>query len=30
MRPMKDEAEKRKNNPDARELAERLNAFFAA
>jgi tetratricopeptide (TPR) repeat protein len=30
MRPLQEEAEKRKNNPDARDLAERLGSFFAA
>lgn len=30
MKPLREEAEKRKNNPDARDLAERLGTFFAA
>src|SRR5690606_8226563 len=30
MKPLKREAERRVNNPDARELAERINAFYAA
>ncbi|MFO7192455.1 MULTISPECIES: helix-turn-helix transcriptional regulator [Thermocrispum] len=30
MKPLKREAERRMNNPDARDLAERINAFFAA
>ncbi|GAA5105739.1 helix-turn-helix transcriptional regulator [Haloechinothrix salitolerans] len=30
MAPMKAEAEKRRNNVDARELTERINAFYAA
>ncbi|MQA62207.1 MAG: tetratricopeptide repeat protein [Actinophytocola sp.] len=30
MAPLKREAEKRSNNADARELAERINAFYAA
>jgi hypothetical protein len=30
MLPLRDEALKRKNNADARELSERLNKFFAA
>jgi transcriptional regulator with XRE-family HTH domain len=30
MLPMKEEAERRKNNVDARDLAERINAFYAA
>ncbi|WP_199430701.1 helix-turn-helix transcriptional regulator [Qaidamihabitans albus] len=29
MRPLKDEARRRSNNADARELVERMNAFFA-
>ncbi|WP_026360503.1 helix-turn-helix transcriptional regulator [Amycolatopsis nigrescens] len=30
MRPMRDEAERRRNNGDARDLADRINAFYAA
>jgi hypothetical protein len=30
MRPMQIEAEKRRNNADARDLADRLHAFYAA
>lgn len=30
MKPLKVEAERRRNNPDARDLAERINAFYAA
>lgn len=30
MTPLKEEADRRKNNPDARDLAERLGIFFAA
>lgn len=30
MEPMKREADKRRNNPDARELSERIRAFYAA
>ncbi|MQA11418.1 MAG: helix-turn-helix domain-containing protein [Pseudonocardiaceae bacterium] len=29
MKPLRAEAEKRKNNPDARDLAERINQFYA-
>ncbi|WP_158879874.1 helix-turn-helix transcriptional regulator [Amycolatopsis anabasis] len=30
MKPLKEEAERRRNNVDARDLAERINAFYAA
>jgi hypothetical protein len=30
MKPLRDEAEKRRNNSDARDLAERLNKFMVA
>jgi len=30
MRPLQEEAERRRNNADARDLADRLNAFYAA
>jgi tetratricopeptide (TPR) repeat protein len=30
MRPLKEEADRRRNNADARELAERIGAFYAA
>jgi transcriptional regulator with XRE-family HTH domain/tetratricopeptide (TPR) repeat protein len=30
MKPLKREAERRSNNPDAHDLAERINAFYAA
>lgn len=30
MVPMQEEAAKRRNNPDARDLNERISSFFAA
>jgi hypothetical protein len=30
LKPLQEEAERRRNNSDARDLADRLNAFYAA